>query len=321
MLSFGENFFQAEIREDFQIDVTMKTVWAAELEVLSEIAKVCERHGLTWYMAFGSLLGTVRHQGFIPWDDDMDIWLKREDYIQLITYLPKELPKGYVVRSPMLESWYPEYHSCIVNSDSISIAPEHLQKFHGCPFMVGIDVFPLDFLEEDEENPLRMNLFRMARQAALMIKSREINADLAEMLDILERQRDVTIDRNGLSETASEDERNELSAGLWGLANEIVMGDGGKKGNESGRLAMYLDYLKYNKFYQASWFENVEMMPFEGFSVPVPGGYDRILRSTYGDYSVCIKNTTLHDYPFYKKQLEQLRQYVAEVESARKREQ
>ena len=118
MLSFGENFFQAEIREDFQVDVTMKTVWAAELEVLSEIAKVCERHGLTWYMAFGSLLGTVRHQGFIPWDDDMDIWLKREDYIQLITYLPKELPKGYVVRSPMLESWYPEYHSCIVNSDS-----------------------------------------------------------------------------------------------------------------------------------------------------------------------------------------------------------
>ena len=187
--------------------------------------------------------------------------------------------------------------------------------------MVGIDVFPLDFLEEDEENSLRMNLFRMARQAALMIKSREINANLAEMLDILERQRDVTIDRNGLSETASEDERNELSAGLWGLANEIVMGDGGKKGNESGRLAMYLDYLKYNKFYQASWFEDVELMPFEGFSVPVPGGYDRILRSTYGDYSVCIKNTTLHDYPFYKKQLEQLRQYVAEVESARKREQ
>lgn len=99
MLGFADGFFQAEIRENFQVDVTMKTVWAAELEVLSEIAKVCERHGLTWYMAFGSLLGAVRHKGFIPWDDDIDICLKRDDYIQLLQYLPKELPEGYVVRS------------------------------------------------------------------------------------------------------------------------------------------------------------------------------------------------------------------------------
>lgn len=93
MLNFADGFFKPEIREDFQIDATMKTVWAAQLEVLNEIDKVCERHGLTWYMAFGSLLGTVRHQGFIPWDDDMDIWLKREDYMQLLQYLPEELPE------------------------------------------------------------------------------------------------------------------------------------------------------------------------------------------------------------------------------------
>ena len=141
MLSFEENFFQAEMREGFQIDVTMKAVWAAELEVLGEIASVCERHGLTWYMAFGSLLGVVRHKGFIPWDDDIDIWLKREDYMQLLAYLPDELPKGYIVRSPLLESWYPEYHSCVVNSDSISIEPGHLRQFHGCPFIVGIKLF------------------------------------------------------------------------------------------------------------------------------------------------------------------------------------
>lgn len=318
MLSFEEKFFQAEIREGFQVDATMKTVWAAELEVLSEIAKVCERHGLTWYMAFGSLLGTVRHKGFIPWDDDMDIWLKREDYIQLLSCLPEELPKGYLVRSPLLDSWYPEYHSCVVNSDSISIEPEYLKRFHGCPFMVGIDVFPLDFLEESEENSLRFNLFKAARQAALMVKNNEINEGLKEILSILEKQCDVTIDKSSLSETSfSDDARNELTAGLWGLANEIVMCSNGKK---TDRRAMYLDYLKFGKFYEAEWFERVEWMPFEGFMVPVPGEYDKVLRAIYGDYSVCTRNTTLHDYPFYNKQLEQLRRHVAEVEAARKRE-
>lgn len=317
MLKFDESFFQAEVREDFLVDATMKTVWAAELEVLSEIAKVCERHGLIWYMAFGSLLGVVRHKGFIPWDDDLDIWLKREDYIELLTYLPQELPKGYMVRSPLMESWYPEYQSNIVNSDSISIEPEHLQRFHGCPFMVGIDVFPLDFLEEGEESSLRINLFKAARQAALMVKNGEISEELNEILNILEKQCDVTIDRSGLTEGFSDDAQNELAAGLWGLANEIVMCGGGKKTN---KLVMYLDYLKYGKCYEAEWFERVEWMPFEGFMVPVPGEYDKILHVIYGDYSVCVRNTTLHDYPFYNKQLEQLRKRVAEVEAARKRE-
>ena len=61
-------------------------------------------------------------------------------------------------------------------------------------------------------------------------------------------------------------------------------------------------------------------MPFEGFMVPVPEEYDKILRATYGDYSVCVRSTALHDYPFYNKQLEQLRKRVAEVEAAEKRE-
>lgn len=318
MLSFEENFFQVEIREGFQVDAAMKTVWAAELEVLSEIAKVCERHGLTWYMAFGSLLGAVRHKGFIPWDDDMDIWLKREDYIQLLSCLPEELPGGYIVRSPLVDSWYPEYHSCVVNSDSISIEPGHLKRFHGCPFMVGVDVFPLDFLEESEENSLRFNLFKAARRAALMVKNNEINEGLKELLNILEKQCDVTIDKSNLAEASfSDDTRNELTARLWGLANEIVMCSNGKR---TDRIAMYLDYLKFGKFYEAEWFDRVEWMSFEGFMAPVPGEYDKVLRAIYGDYSVCIRNTALHGYPFYNKQLEQLRRHVAEVEAARKRE-
>ena len=77
-----DNFLEGEIRNSFYVESMMKKVWAAQLEVLHEIDRICKKHNITYFADWGTLLGAVRHKGFIPWDDDMDITMKRQDYIK-----------------------------------------------------------------------------------------------------------------------------------------------------------------------------------------------------------------------------------------------
>lgn len=306
MLDFPRDYFNAEERCGFQVDVTMKTVWAAELEVLCEIALVCEKYDIPWYMAYGSLLGTVRHEGFIPWDDDIDICLFREDYQRLLEVLPKELPSGYVIRSPLLETGYPAYHTCVANSDSISIEPEHLKRFHGCPFVVGVDIFPIDELPQDEELiAQKKRAFQLLRKAAQIVKEEPDIKMLKLISDELEKDFGVQLFSGEVYLPKNEDEANEMLSCFWRLANEVAVNP--KEVEMSGKICVFLSFVKKGSFYEKEWFREMGELPFEGFGVPVPGEYDKVLKAIYGDYHVMRRARAAHDYPFYKKQLEDLR--------------
>src|SRR5574344_2757374 len=82
-----DSFFQEETKGDFFVDHKRKEVWAVELDLLNEFDSICKQMNLKYYLYGGTLLGAVRHQGFIPWDDDIDIMMFREDYDRLIEIL------------------------------------------------------------------------------------------------------------------------------------------------------------------------------------------------------------------------------------------
>ncbi len=316
MLSFSKEFFRAEEKCGFHVDVTMKTVWAAELEVLCEIALVCERYDIPWFMAYGSLLGAVRHEGFIPWDDDIDIYLLREDYKKLLEILPKELPNGYIVKSPLLQTGYPEYHSCVVNSDSISIEPSHLQKFHGCPFVVGVDIFPVDALPRDEKLLERKKrAFQLIRKAVQIIKREKDLETLKIVVDELKKDFGICLYWGDAYLPQNEYEANEIAARFWRYGNEIVTNMSDEE--MSNKVCVFISYVKRGCQYEKEWFEEIGELSFEGFGVPVPKEYDKILRVEYGDYNIYKQAEAGHDYPFYNKQLEDLRKKVKEMEKVK----
>lgn len=320
MLNFPADFFEDEIREDFFVDKTMKTVWAAELEVLQEIAVICDRHNLPWFAAYGTLLGAVRHSGFIPWDDDIDIMMKREDYMKLLKYLPEELPNGYDVRCPLLEveDEAEEYQCTVFNARTISIERRRLERYHGCPFIVGVDIFPLDYISRDARLvKYQREKFRLARQTAWVIKKEEDTDEnreqVEEALIALNSHCKTTLKRG-----KGEIEDKFLVNRLWKLANEVAMQSDCRSGEY---ITQYMNYSRDEAIrFDKRIFDDIVYLPFEQVMLPAPKEYDKVLRTIYGDYTEIIKGGSSHDYPVYKKQLESLREVYNRWEEANEKD-
>lgn len=305
-LVFSKKFLEPETREDFYIDATMKSVWAAELELLSDIDVVCQKYNLQYYAYWGTLLGAVRHNGFVPWDDDMDLAMKREDYNILMRVLPEELPDTYRVYHSLSEEGHDLFWGCVTNADTISIEPERLQKFHGCPFWVGIDIVPLDYIPRNKAEANLLHTFMSLIWKAVFVAKKEKKTkkdvkDLQASLKFLEENLNTKFDRS-----------ESLPNQLWRLGNMLASSYGEEDGD---LLTVHTTEVKNpGFFYKKEWWEEAVPMQYEDLCLPVPNGYHEILTQIYGDYSVRIRDKSDHNYPYYQGQVEQLRNKVKEME-------
>lgn len=303
MLEFPEKFFQEEVRCGFTVSPMMKRAWAAQMEVLRTVAGVCEAEGIKWYAFWGTLLGAVRHKGFIPWDDDIDIAMSREDYMKFLKTAQKHLPEGYRLLDVYHESQWRQSIARLVNACTVDISQKRLAEFHGCPFAVGIDIFPLDeWVEDASERHYQQGVLGIVRDVANILL-REEGADAAqrqEMHDAAMEGVEALEEGFGIRVDRTQNILNQLCR----FFDQMCM-----EGNthESGAYAAYeISMDQYEYRLDKEWFRETGRLPFENDFLIVPCGYKEILTELYGDYMTPVKMTAGHFYPFFKDQLEDL---------------
>ena len=125
----------------------LKELHDVEFEMLLQLRRICKKYNLTYYLSGGTFLGAVRHNGFIPWDDDMDIALPREDYQKFLEVVNDELPEEMEVKSYSLDS---DYHHPVARlmNHTVCVKNNSFRETRLEP--AWIDIFPLDGMPDEK---------------------------------------------------------------------------------------------------------------------------------------------------------------------------
>ena len=254
------DFLKEEVRNDFIVTIERKKLWTVILDLFLEFKKICDKHSLRYYPCYGFLLGAVRHHGYIPWDDDLDVCMPREDYEVFLT-LASVFKEPYFFQIPETDPGY--YYGMAKIRNSNTTAMNQMFKYQGFNQGIWLSVFPLDNWKleggEDRFSQIKKHLIDCSTYM------RKTNPYLSEK------------DKLRVKEYG---DRNPLDS--YKMLNEIASQYRNEKTNYKLILCAVYPYLK--NVYHSDDFENVISCRFENIVIPIPCGYDRILKNTYDDY-------------------------------------
>lgn len=296
-LSFNSSFFEEETRDGFYIEPLMKNAWAAQLEVLHRVDEICRENEIGYFVDWGSLLGAVRHKGYIPWDDDIDIGMLRADYRRFC-----EIIENYndvkLCNEYNIPDWG-EHAARITTQTEVTTLRSDIKAHRGFPFPVGLDVFVVDYVPDDEalrdEQRFAINQIAAANTAKKWLTAHDFSdegyADAYMQYCYLIQWIE---DNCGMKFSQEYPANQEFLI----LIDEVI----GMYGPKDGRMVTQGDCFvsRDNYFISAEAYSEMIEVPFENMMVPIPVGYDEILRVKYGDDYMTPMNTGAgHGYPYY----------------------
>ena len=135
-----KDLYKDELRSNFLVTADRKKVWQAELNILRELDRICRKHGIRYFADYGTLLGAVRHQGFVPWDDDIDVVMLRPEYERFKQVAAIEIREPLFFQNTYTDGFVTGFSKIRDSRTSAVEFPDYDGMHQG----IFVDIFPLD---------------------------------------------------------------------------------------------------------------------------------------------------------------------------------
>ncbi len=252
----------------FTVSPKRKEVWRIELDMVKEFIRICKKYGFTYFAAGGTLIGAVRHNGFIPWDDDIDLMMPRADYEKFVEVAGDELPERYFLQCSDTEKLYYNGHLQIRDNLTTCFTTNSycdLKLSKNCGIF--IDVFPYDCVPDDKkqkENQVK-KISKLKTRVWRYISGRYGVKNLKNFIKTIMYAPYFVF--NGCQKIIKEIDK--LSAKF-------------KDTNKVGLISFAPGYEK--EVWDKALFDESVECEFEDIKIAIPKRYDEVLRHEFGDY-------------------------------------
>lgn len=258
-------------KDDYE-DLSLRDAQMLMVDILQDVHNLCEKYGIKYFLDAGTLIGAVRHKGFIPWDDDVDIGMPREDYNKFLEIAKKELPDHLFLQTFETDKYYDVYPvPCKVRYNNTIFLEEHAKENHNMHNGVYIDVFPYDSL------PKYNFIYKIQRGLSYnILKSFKRLRDMPEKLSF----------------------KNKLTFTFYKLVTKIFPYKRREKffnylikwnDPKSKYMGYGVDTFWSEYVYKKEDYFDLAKLEFEGKYFYGPKNYDAILTQLYGDYMTMPK--------------------------------
>ncbi len=258
----GVDFFKEEVRCDYLVSEEMKRIWAVLMDMYLSFAEVCEKYGLKYFVLGGTMLGAARHNGFIPWDDDLDVGMMREDYDLFLKIAPREFEAPLFFQTPYTDPEYFVSWAKIRNTTTTGISKviSHRNFNQG----LYLDIFPMDYCNPDTAMEDSKKIYECAKRCGAWMREGSLLLNERQKQDAIDFHTDnPLVEWEMIQRIAS----NPQYKGSDYVCNSVFTGDDLKM-----------------RIRPAKCYQEVINHKFETIEVKMPVGFEELLTVQYGDY-------------------------------------
>lgn len=266
-LKMPEHFFEEEVRDGYAVSRTQKKIWAVELDLLNELQRVCKKHNLRLQVFYGTLLGAIRHKGFIPWDDDLDVCLERMDFEKLQEVAQKEFSHPYFFQTALSDRHYFCPYGRLRNSDTTGAIAWTADPDYNNGIYVDVYVY-----DKCPQTRLMFCIFHfLYRLCCSLMRIHSYNGHCASrMKDWIYRMLRPVV-------------RVFSFSFLYRIYLALLAAN--EKSSKVGFLYEPQWGVKFDELFDLSDIEKTIEWKYENLTVPVISCYDKYLTRSYGDYT------------------------------------